>query len=163
MRLNLFFALLLLLSLGSCRNNPIKCKYKPTAIFAPTMPQVRAHHFELKADVGIEEVLLADGSSVNVLQKVCNSTMQMFQFTMPGNFRQQDNAFWIAQAQAQLRHLSSVDPSLAAFGQWADALQSVASTIHVGERTAVQPNIYVKIDRILSDNAASLLIELSQP
>jgi hypothetical protein len=141
------------------------CPYgAPKAIFSDQLNGVKAHTF-IQDDYSATETLrFADGTDLTLIQSGCEQPMQEFQVLLPGVPGQDEPAFWVARAIRQLETMSSLSPDLMPLAQWAQAIESQAGTLKMGQATEIQQNTYVKIDRFYTADRVMLLITLgAQP
>ena len=156
-------ALILFTACNADSNKSGKCKYgKPTAIFADTMPTVAKHLFQIKDETGIEMVVFKNKLLLEIEQSGCNDIHQQFSFIMFGKFKNDtDDAVWKALAIKHFRDLAQISPKLLAFNAWADAIESVKDKLKLSEPTTLEGKNEVRIDKILSDDKATLVIQFS--
>ena len=140
-----------------------KCKYgKPTAIFNDTMPTVAKHIFQVKDGVGIEMVVFSNKLLLEIEQSGCNDIHQQFSFIMFGKFQNDtDDAVWKQLAVKHFRDLANISPSLMAFNGWADAIESVKDKLKFSEPVDLEGKTQVRIDKILSADKATLVVQFS--
>lgn len=154
-----------IVSLMSCQNkgaNQNDCKYgTPKAIFSSEQPSVQDHTFTALGNEGTEKVTFQDGLGLTLLQSGCNHIRQEFQFTINGNFEEQPSGFWIEKTMELLKRLSSMGLDYQVFGAWAEAIDSKKSDIKLTESTNLGAGFFVKIDRILNTQNATLVVILS--
>jgi hypothetical protein len=154
----------------SCGNSETKtCKSgTPKAIFTDSMPTVKKQFFKLKQEksgekVGVEMVAFENKLLLEVEQSGCNDIVQQFSFIMFGKFPEQSNdELWKALAIRHFRDLAKISPELTAFNGWADAIESVKKDLKLGEVTKVGEGFNVRIDRIVSTDKATLVVQFSQ-
>lgn len=166
----LFLAIFLFFLAFSCSNTETKtCKGgTPKAIFTDTMPTVKKHYFELKKEasgeqVGIEMVAFENKLLLEIEQSGCNAVVQQFSFIMFGKFPEQaDDELWKALAIRHFRDLAKISPSLTAFNGWADAMETVKKELKLGELTPVGDGFNVRVDKIVSTDKATLVVQFSQ-
>jgi hypothetical protein len=152
--------ILLGVMLFGCKSD---CKFgKPIAIFPNGLPIVTEQHFEARAADAVESILFKNGLRLQITQSGCNDLKQVFEFTQQGNFSGREDAFWKQVAIDQLKMMSSMHVSLQTFGLWAKAIEGILPTLKLGEVTEIEPNTYVKIDKITNGKDAILLLELSK-
>ena len=144
-------------------NKSGKCKYgKPTAIFADTMPTVAKHLFQIKDETGIEMVVFKNKLLLEIEQSGCNDIHQQFSFIMFGKFKNDtDDAVWKTLAIKHFRDLAQISPKLLAFNAWADAIESVKDKLKLSEPTTLEGKNEVRIDKILSDDKVTLVVQFS--
>ncbi len=166
----LLAAFLILFTLFSCSNSETKtCKLgTPKAIFSDSMPTIKKHFFELKKEasgekIGVEMVAFENKLLLEIEQSGCNNIVQQFSFIMFGKFPEQTNDdLWKALAIRHFRDLSKISPQLTAFNGWADAIESVQKDLKLGELTKVGEGFNVRVDKILSNDKATLVVQFSQ-
>lgn len=149
----------------SCKNdNNGKCKFgDPTAIFSDTMEMIKKHHFEVKERTGIELAAFKNGMMLEVEQSGCNDIHQQFTFILPGDYSKSDDTFWKVLTVKNFRMLAASSPKLFPFNGWAEAIEGVLPQMKLSEPFEVDKGFQVRIDKILSDNQAMLVVQLSQP
>jgi hypothetical protein len=154
----------------SCSNSNTKtCKSgTPKAIFTDSMPTIKKHFFELKKEasgekVGVEMVAFENKLLLEIEQSGCNQVVQQFSFIMFGKFPEKaDDELWKALAIRHFRDLAKISPDLTAFNGWADAIESVKKDLKLGEITHVGDGFNVRVDKILSADKATLVVQFSQ-
>jgi hypothetical protein len=154
----------------SCSNSETKtCKSgTPKAIFTDSMPTVKKQFFKLKQEpsgekVGIEMVAFENKLLLEVEQSGCDEVLQQFSFIMFGKFPEQsDDELWKALAVRHFQDLAKISPELTAFNGWADAIESVKKDLKLGEVTKVGDGFNVRVDRIVSTDKATLVVQFSQ-
>ncbi len=161
---SVFFAFFILLN--ACQSDSSKtgkCKYgKPTAIFADTMPTIAKHLFQIKDGVGIEMVVFSNKLLLEIEQSGCNDIHQQFSFIMFGKFKEtNDDTVWKQLAIKHFRDLANISPSLFAFNGWADAIESVKDKLKLSEPMDLEGKTQVRIDKILSADKATLVVQFS--
>jgi hypothetical protein len=167
---SVYWAFFLLFFAISCSNSDTKtCKSgTPKAIFTDTMPTVKKHYFQLKKEasgeqVGIEMVAFENKLLLEIEQSGCNSVSQQFSFIMFGKFPEQTNdELWKALAIRHFRDLAKISPSLTAFNAWADAIETVKKDLKLGEVMSVGDGFTVRVDKIVSAEKATLVVQFSQ-
>jgi hypothetical protein len=167
---SVFAVFLLIFITFSCGNSDTKtCKSgTPKAIFTDSMPTIKKHYFELKTEktgekVGVEMVAFENKLLLEVEQSGCNDIVQQFSFIMFGKFPEQSNdELWKALAIRHFRDLSKISPELSAFNGWADAIESVKKDLKLGELTKVGEGFKVRVDKIVSTDKATLVVQFSQ-
>ena len=144
-------------------NKSGKCKYgKPTAIFADTMPTIAKHLFQIKDETGIEMVVFKNKLLLEIEQSGCNDIHQQFSFIMFGKFKADtDDMIWKQLAIKHFRDLAQISPSLAAFDAWANAIDAVKDKLKLSEPMLLEGNNEVRIDKILSEDKATLVVQFS--
>ena len=158
--------LVFLMLFNACQSDSTKtgkCKYgKPTAIFADTMPTVAKHLFQIKDGVGVEMVVFTNKLLLEIEQSGCNDIRQQFSFIMFGNFKDTPNDdIWKQLAVKHFRDLANISPSLFAFNGWADAIESVKDKLKLSEPMDLEGKTQVRIDKILSSDKATLVVQFS--
>ncbi|MBL7816174.1 MAG: hypothetical protein JNL70_14240 [Saprospiraceae bacterium] len=153
-------------SLGACQSDssqPTKCKYgKPTAIFHDTMQTVAKHFFQIKDNVGIEMVVFNNKLLLEIEQSGCNDIHQQFSFVMFGKFKNIENDdVWKQLAIKHFRDLAQISSTLTAFNGWADAIESVKDKLKLSEPIEVEGKTQVRIDKIVSEDKATLVVQFS--
>lgn len=155
-----------LILLNACQSDSSrtgKCKYgNPTAIFADTMPTIAKHLFQIKDGVGIEMVVFSNKLLLEIEQSGCNDIHQQFSFIMFGKFKEtNDDTVWKLLAIKHFRDLANISPSLFAFNGWADAIESVKDKLKLSEPMDLEGKTQVRIDKILSADKATLVVQFS--
>ena len=161
---SVFCAILILFN--ACQSDSSKtgkCKYgKPTAIFSDTMPTVAKHLFQVKDGVGVEMVVFTNKLLLEIEQSGCNDIHQQFSFIMFGNFNDtQNDDIWKRLAVKHFRDLANISPTLFAFNGWADAIESVKDKLKFSEPVDLEGKTQVRIDKILSTDKATLVVQFS--
>ncbi len=157
-----------LLLLLSCQNQSADayfadCRYgKPEAIFSEELDGVVEHSFRLKPREGIEELRFESGKRLTIVQAGCDSIRQDFQFYLPGSLPKADAEYWVGKAVEEFQQLGSIGPRYMMFSSWAQAIAARAETIQLTESTEIQPGFFVRIDRVVSQDHAMLMVTLSE-
>jgi len=150
-----------LISLCACQNKTT-CKYKPEPIFTKDLPHVVQYNFEKEGSQSLESVMLDRGILLEVGQEVCGDTKQEFRFTVPGDYTAQPDSFWLKEASRQFVFLSSFSPKQAALKDWGDIIELRRGDMRIGQAREVQPGVFVRVDRVVSPEEATLLVVFSQ-
>jgi len=150
-----------LLLLAACQNQNT-CKFKPEPIFAENLPHVVQYNFEKDGSKSLESLLIDRGVLLEVGQEVCGDTRQEFRFTVPGDYSAKPDSFWIMEATRQFVFLSSFSPKQAPLKDWADIIEQRRGDMLLGQDREVQPGIFVRVDRVLSPEQATLVVVFSQ-
>ena len=99
---------------------------------------------------------------LEIEQSGCNDIHQQFSFIMFGKFKDvADDNIWKQLAIKHFRDLAQISPSLAAFNAWADAIESVKDKLKLSEPVELEGNNMVRIDKILSEDKATLVVQFS--
>lgn len=138
------------------------CKFKPEPVFSADLPHVVQYNFEKEGSQSLESLLIDRGILLEVGQEVCGDTKQEYRFTVPGDYSAQPDSFWMMEATRQFVFLSSFSPKQAALKDWADIIELRRADMRLGQDREVQPGIFVRVDRVLSPEQATLLVVLSQ-
>lgn len=168
MRINsLIFMLSFLLSacVGSEKKTEpfANCKYgQPIAIFNPAIPSLANHQFVLESTASTESLLFKDGLELTLIQSGCDDRVQEFQFKLKGKYQDRTNTFWVEKTLDLLQKLGRLGPDYQVFNAWAEALSLQSDQILLGQSIEVQPGFFVRIDKILSQEHAILLLILSE-
>lgn len=138
------------------------CKFKPEPIFGKDLPHVLQYNFEKEGSQSLESLQLDRGILLEVGQEVCGDTKQEFRFTVPGDYAAQPDSFWMKEAARQFVFLSSFSPKQAALKDWGDIIEMRRADMAIGQDREVQPGIFVRIDRVVSPEQATLMVVFSQ-
>lgn len=139
------------------------CKYgTPIAIFKPGLPGLVSHQFDLNETESIEQLEFKDSLELTLVQSGCDERKQEFQFKLMGNYQDQPNEFWVEQTLDLLQKLGRLSPDYQVFNAWAEALSLQQDKIRLAQPSEVQPGFFVRIDKILSQEHAILLLILSE-
>ncbi len=153
-----FGALILLLA---CQEKTT-CKFKPEPIFSKDLPHIVQYNFEKEGSQSLESVMLDRGILLEVGQEVCGDTKQEFRFTVQGDYAAQPDSFWLKEASRQFVFLSSFSPKQAALKDWGDMIELRRGDMRIGESREVQPGVFVRVDRVVGPEEATLLVVFSQ-
>jgi hypothetical protein len=145
----------------ACQNKP-SCKFKPEPIFSKDLPHVVQYNFEKEGSQSLESLLLDRGVLLEIGQEVCGETRQEYRFTVQGDYAAQPDSFWMKEASRQFVFLSSFSPKQAALKDWGDMIEQRRAEMRLGQDREVQPGIFVRVDRIVSPEQATLLVVFSQ-
>lgn len=138
------------------------CKYgAPEAIFQENQTGIASHRFKVVNNEGVEEIQFTNGVDLTLVQSGCDHIRQEFRFTLPGSPESDEPAYWIAQSIILLRMMGSFGPDYQVFSAWAQLIEAHAEEIKLTESLELQQGFYVRIDRILSANSATLVLTLS--
>jgi hypothetical protein len=145
----------------SCKQKA-SCKYKPEPIFTKDLPHITQYNFEKEGSQSLESVLLDRGILLEIGQEVCGNTFQEYRFTVQGDYSAHPDSFWMKEASRQFVFLSSFSPKQAPLKDWGDIIEQRRTEMILGQEREVQPGIFIKVDRILSPEQATLLVLFSQ-
>ncbi|MFN0215829.1 MAG: hypothetical protein ACKVT2_16340 [Saprospiraceae bacterium] len=145
----------------SCQNKP-SCKYKPEPIFSKDLPHVLQYNFEKEGSQSLESLLLDRGILLEISQEVCGETKQEYRFNVKGAFSAQPDSFWLKEASRQFVFLSTFSPKQAPLKDWGDIIELRRAEMALGQPREVQPGVFVRIDRVLSPEEATLSVVFSQ-
>jgi len=134
------------------------CKYgAPTPIFSKELEKVTDHFFSVKGQKGVERVQFENGMQLELLQSGCNELLQSYQFALNKDLKG-DDQFWIEKAIEQFRYLSTLSEDHLSFSMWAGAIGNGAAFISLGESFEPEPNTFIKIDKIPSNENILLVV-----
>jgi hypothetical protein len=158
--------LLLTLILTSCKSKEKKCRYgKSEAIFDEKMPTVKKHFFQIKEGVGIEMVAFENKLFVEIEQSGCDKAVQKFTYILAGDFKDATDDDWKLLSIKFFDDFAKISPRLMSFGFWAKAMHNIKDNIKLSESTRLEQDgyvRYVKIDKIVSKEKATLVVRLSE-
>lgn len=138
------------------------CKYgKPEAIFQADQNGINAHAFKLNKNEGLEQVTFSNGVELTLIQNGCDQIRQEFQFLLPGAPPTDEPPYWIAQAINLMRMLGSFGTDYQVFTVWAQEIENQVENIKLAESVEIQQGFFVRIDRILGNDNATLVLILS--
>lgn len=132
------------------------------------MSTVKKHYFEVRKEktgenVGIEMIAFDNKLVLEIEQSGCNDILQQFSFIMFGKFPADTNdEIWKVLAIRHFRDLAKISPQLTAFNGWADAIESVQKDMKLGEPIKLGEGFIARIDKILSEDKAVLVVRFSQ-
>ncbi|MBL7810495.1 MAG: hypothetical protein JNN28_21905 [Saprospiraceae bacterium] len=149
------------IALVSCQQKAT-CKYKPEPIFSKDLPHITQYNFEKEGSQSLESIMLDRGILLEIGQEVCGNTFQEYRFTVQGDYSTQPDSFWMKEASRQFVFLSSFSPKQAPLKDWGDIIEQRRSEMSLGQDREVQQGIFVKVDRILSPEQATLMVTFSQ-
>ncbi|MCI5082551.1 MAG: hypothetical protein MRY78_12705 [Saprospiraceae bacterium] len=164
----IIFSSILMLTLIACgsegTSDPFaNCKYsQPAPIFKGPNTGIVSHSFKLEGTQGIEEVQFSNGMNLTLVQSGCDFIRQDFQFRLNGNLRNKEEAFWIQKAVESFQFLGSLGPQFLAFNAWGQAIENIKGEIRLGAYTELQPEYFIKLDRVLSSDHAILMLTLTE-
>lgn len=156
-----FIAFCTLLFLSACEQKTT-CKYKPEPIFAKDLPHIQQYNFEKEGSQSLESLMLDRGILLEVGQEVCGDTYQEYRFTVKGNYAEQPDSFWLKEASRQFVYLSSFSPKQAALKDWGDIIELRRGDMHIGQAREVQPGVFIRVDRVVNPDEATLSVVFSQ-
>jgi hypothetical protein len=158
--------LFLTLILTSCKSKEKKCRYgKSEAIFDEKMPTVKKHFFQIKEAVGIEMVAFENKLFVEIEQSGCDKAVQQFTYILAGDFKDATDDDWKLLSIKFFDDFAKISPRLLSFGFWAKAMHNIKDNIKLSESTRLEQDgyvRYVKIDKIVSKEKATLVVRLSE-
>jgi hypothetical protein len=158
----LFFIIFTII-IGCKNDSKPKCKYgTPTAIFSDTTPTVIKHLFQMKDETGVEMVVFKNKLLLEIEQTGCNEIHQQFSFIMFGKFNDADDNIWKQVAMTHFREISKLSPNLLPFAGWASAIESVKDKLKLSEPVDLEGGITLRIDKIISADKATLVVQVSQ-
>lgn len=166
MKHGLFWGGLLLLL--SCQNESADayfadCRYgKPEPIFSEELESVVEHSFRLRPREGVEQLRFESGKTLTIVQSGCDSIRQDFEFFLPGAFPKADAEYWVGRAVEEFQQLGGIGPRYMMFSSWAQAIAARAEAIQLTESMEIQPGFFVRIDRVVSQDHAILMVTLSE-
>lgn len=165
--LRLSFFSLLFFSLLACEGEK-PCPYgTPKAIFAPSMSGVEDHQFEQKGQGALEQLRIPEYDfNLEIQQSGCEQLVQTFRFELlEGKLDPKITAPDCVQLAANLFHgLSQLDPELAFFTGWRDALYQKRMDFEFNTLTDLgQRGYQARIDKIDNPNSVLLIVELVGP
>lgn len=163
MKCSYLFLLIFGILCSSCQQTrEKKCKYgKPEAIFSQTLPGVTLHVFSEFDQEAVERVVFKDSLEFTLTQSGCDHVRQLFEVKMLGNYQNRAPIFWVLESLELLQRLSNMGPAFQTFAVWAQSIETIKEEIKLSESTQVQPGFFVKIDRVLSEQNATLVLTLS--
>jgi hypothetical protein len=150
----------------SCKTKEKKCKYgKSEAIFDDQMPTVKKHFFQIKEGVGVEMVAFENKLFVEIEQSGCDKAVQQFTYILAGDFKDATDDDWKLLSIKFFDDFAKISPRLVSFGFWAKAMHNIKDKIKLSESTKLEQDgyvRYVRIDKILSKEKATLVVQLSE-
>ena len=158
--------LLLSFILIACKSKEKKCRYgKSEAIFDEKMPTVKKHFFQIKEGVGVEMVAFDNKLFVEIEQSGCDKAVQQFTYILAGDFKDATDDDWKLLSIKFFDDFAKISPRLMSFGFWAKAMHNIKDKIKLSESTRLEQDGYVRfvrIDKILSKEKATLVVQLSE-
>ncbi len=147
--------------LSACQEKP-SCKFKPEPIFAKDLQHVVQYNFEKEGSQSLESIMLDRGILLEVGQEVCGDTKQEFRFTVKGDYSAQPDSFWLKEASRQFVFLSTFSPKQAPLKDWGDIIELRRGDMALGQPREVQPGVFVRVDRVVNPDEATLTVVFSQ-
>lgn len=147
--------------LPACQNQA-SCKFKPEPIFSKDLPHIVQYNFEKEGSQSLESMQLDRGIVLEIGQEVCGETKQEYRFTVKGDYATQSDSFWLKEASRQFVYLSSFSPKQAALKAWGDVIELRRSDMRIGEAREVQPGVFIRVDRVVNPEEATLSVVFSQ-
>lgn len=138
------------------------CKYKPEPVFSKDLPHILQYNYEVQGSESLESMMLDRGVLLEIGQQVCDDTRQEYRFNVQGDYSAKPDSFWLKEASREFVYLSSFSPKQAAFKDWADIIEQRRSEMKLGEDREVQPGVFIRVDKIVNPQQATLLVVLSQ-
>jgi hypothetical protein len=159
---SIFLALALCMFLA-CDNPTPKCPLgSPQAIFAPSLPGVSGHSYEVKGQESLEELMLERGVYLKVYQTGCDALRQEFQFQVQGDYATFPDSLWLKEAVRQFYSIGNLSEKQAGLKLWAAAIEGVRPQMRLAEPMRLEDNIFVQVDRILGAQESTLRVILLQ-
>lgn len=154
----------LVLTITACGDStPAKCPLgDPKAMFSPEMAGVQQHHFAVKGQESLEELLLERGVLLSIRQTGCDALRQEFQFQVPGNYTNYPDSLWLKEAVRQFYSLGNLSEKTAGLKMWASAIESARPTMRIAEPKQLDQNIFVQVDKIVGAEESTLRVVLLQ-
>ena len=143
------------------KNDP-NCKYKPEPIFKPEWEKVKNHSFERKGSRATEKVTFPNGVRLELFQTICNNTQQDYHFKLNGNYKNKPDEFWVAEAANQFFYMAGVGPEVQGISAWGIEIQNNPDKYIVGEKIEIQDGISIKIDKLVGNQDAEVIITIAQ-
>jgi hypothetical protein len=144
-----------------CENEKT-CKFKPAPVFEKGLPHILEYNFETQGAQSLESVMLDRGILLEISQDVCDKTRQEYRFNVGGDFTAQPDSFWLKEATRQLVFLSSFSEKQAPLKAWADIIEERRAEMRLGEDREVQPGIFLRVDRVVNPQQATLILIMAQ-
>jgi hypothetical protein len=157
---NIFILLSVIVMSFGCKSD---CKFgKAVPIFPKGLPIVTEQHFESREADAFETIVFKNGLHLQITQSGCNDLKQLFEFMQQGDYAQRGDEFWKRTAVDQLKMMSKMHASLQTLNIWASAIENILPVLKLGESTEIEPNTYIKIDKVTNGKDAVLSLELSK-
>jgi hypothetical protein len=160
---HLFIPLICICSISCDLNTQPKCALgAPQAIFSKDLAGVTDHHFEVKGQESLEELMLERGVYLKVYQTGCEELRQEFQFLVQGDYASYPDSLWLREAVRQFYHLGNLSEKTAGLKMWASAIEAVRTDMRMAEPKQLDQNIYVQVDKVVSAEESTLRVILLQ-
>lgn len=118
----------------------------PTPIFSPEDSTVIAHDFEATGQRSLETVAFANGLLIALEQQGCDTVRQ--EFTLAHDSLALDLPTFRGQARATFTQLSTLDPRLRLFSEYARLVASLPENISEGAPAILAPGLTLRIIRL---------------
>lgn len=135
---------------------------KPLPIFSSELPVVKSHDYSASGQTSREEVKLANGVQLEILQQGCDTLSQSFRFSFDDKIKRDSFVTSIDSAISQFRYLSSSGEKLKPFVIWSDALTQIREHVQQGEYLELDRGIKLRIDQLDQGNGSTIIIDVMQ-
>lgn len=155
------FLICIVLLLSACKNEPKACKYgAPQSIFSPELEKVVSHQFEVIKQDASEQINFENGIELEIIQSGCDSIRQVFQIVFHQDLSKEKPEYFIEKSIELFHYLGSVSSKHFSLNVLSQTIQDRFHDFKLGQPLELQPNFYIKIDKIGSMEQTMLAIEL---
>ena len=135
-------------------------KGAPMAVYNSDYDFVISHDFQLDGQNSTEKIIFTDSLQLTIRQSGCENIYQSYIFTFKGDYQALADTSWLDMAGQAFYKLGSFEEKFYVYNLWANKIQEHKAEFKLTEAFQAEPRIYIKIDRILSESEADLVIDL---
>lgn len=140
-----------------------KCQYKANPVFKSEWEKVSNYSFDRTGKTtATEKVSFQNGVRLELYQTICNNTQQEYHFFLPGNYSKRPDTFWIELAASQFFYMAEVGKEVQGVAAWGIQIQNDPTMYKLGEKTEIENGISIKIDRLVGNLEAEIIITIAQ-
>ncbi|MEM9823263.1 MAG: hypothetical protein AAF985_19435 [Bacteroidota bacterium] len=145
----------------ACDNQEKTCQFgSPQAIFSQKLEKVEQHEFTANQQEAKERAVFENGLDLEIFQSGCDTIRQVFQSTFTEDLSQENANFFIEMAIQQFFYLGSVSSDHFTLNYLGQTIQDQFHDIKLGQALELQPNYFIKIDKITGKTETVLIVEL---
>ncbi len=149
------------LLLSNCGDKKEPCKYgTPQSIFSPDLEKVVSHNFTSSKQNATETIVFQNEMELTIFQSGCDSIRQVFQTTFNEDLSGEAPEYFIEMAIQSFHYLGSVSSEYFSLNSLGETIQDRFHDIKLGKALELQPNYFIKIDKITSNDQTLLIVEL---
>ena len=130
------------------------------AIYNSDYNFVISHDFEQDGQNSTEKIIFTDSLQLTIRQSGCENIYQSYVFTLQGNYQSLADSAWLDMAGQAFYKLASFEEKFYVYNLWANKIQEHKADFKLTEAFQAESRVYIKIDRILSESGAELIVDL---